>query len=247
MLAPQRVRVAGTPVDLCSPADFVTLTTRWAIAGRRATVVGVNAHVVNLCARDDRFAAAVGEAALAFPDGQSVVWAARLLGHRPRGRVPLTHMTDPMCRAWAAAGLPVFLLGGRPGVAERAGARLADEYGLVVAGTRHGYFAEHDEPEMVAAINRSGARILLVGLGNPGQELWLARHRAALVPPVALTCGGWLDWTAGERRPCPRFVYRLGLEWAYRLAQEPRRLFTRYVVGNPRFVYHVLRYGIAHQ
>lgn len=240
---PQRVHVGGTPVDLCGTGDLVELTTRWAAAGRRATVIGVNAHVVNLCARDRAFAAAVAAADLNFPDGQSVVWAARLLGHRPKGRVPLTHVTAPMCGAWEAAGLPVFLLGGKPGVAERAAARLRAEHGLAVAGVHHGYFEAADEPAVVEAVNASGARILLVGLGNPRQELWLAAHRDALTPPVALTCGGWLDWTAGERRPCPPLVYRFGMEWAYRLAQEPRRLFGRYVLGNPRFVVHVVRRG----
>ncbi|GIL31338.1 WecB/TagA/CpsF family glycosyltransferase [Actinocatenispora comari] len=243
MYAPQRVHVGGTPVDLCDTDDLVGLTTQWAATGRRATVVGVNAHVVNLCARQPAFATAIAAADLNFPDGQSIVWAARLLGNRPKGRVPLTHVTAPLCGAWAAAGLPVFLLGGKPGVAERAGQRLRAEHGVRIAGARHGYFGPADEPGLLAEINASGARILLVGLGNPRQELWLAEHRDALVPPVALTCGGWLDWTAGERRPCPPLVYRFGLEWAYRLAQEPRRLFARYVLGNPRFLYHVVRRG----
>jgi N-acetylglucosaminyldiphosphoundecaprenol N-acetyl-beta-D-mannosaminyltransferase len=233
-----RVLVGGTPVDLCGVADFVALTTRWAVADRPATVIGVNAHVVNLCAVDDRFAAAVRAGDLNFPDGQSVVLAARLLGYRTRGRVPLTHLTASMCTEWARHGLGVYLLGGRPGVAARAADRLAERYGLRVVGFSDGYF-DDDQP-VLDAINASGARILVVGLGNPKQEVWVHARRADLRPAVALTCGGWLDWTAGMRRPCPRWLYRLGLEWAYRLAQEPRRLFRRYVLGNPAFVWRVL-------
>ncbi len=243
MASPQRVHIGGTPVDLCSQQEFVDLITYWACEGRRATVVGINAHVVNMCARDAAFAAAVAGADLNFPDGQSVVWAAALLGYRPQGRVPLTHLTGAMCGAWAGADLPVYLLGSRPGVAARAAGRLHIEHGLRVVGVHDGYFDESGERELIAEINRSGAAILLVGLGNPRQEVWLARHRADLAPAVALTCGGWLDWTAGERRSCPRWIYRFGLEWAYRLAQEPRRLFTRYVLGNPRFLYRVVRAG----
>lgn len=237
--APTRVRVGGAPVDMCSPEEFVDLTTSWSGGSGRYTVVGVNAHVVNTYARDTDFAGAVDASDLLFPDGQSVVWAARWLGHAPKGRVPLTHMTDAMCTAWAARKRPLFLLGGQPGVAERAGRVLADTYGVRIAGTAHGYF--DDDEKVLAEINGSGAQILLVGLGNPRQETWLHRHRHRLAPPVALTCGGWLDWTAGERKPCPQWIYRFGMEWAYRLAQEPRRLFRRYVVGNPRFVYHVVR------
>jgi N-acetylglucosaminyldiphosphoundecaprenol N-acetyl-beta-D-mannosaminyltransferase len=236
-----RVLVGGTPVDLCGPSDFVELTTRWAADGRRSTVFGINSHVVNVCARDPSFAAAVASGDLNFPDGQSVVWAARALGHPVRGRVPLTHMTGAMCTSWAAAGLPVYLLGGRPGVAARAGARLTAVYGLQIAGTGHGYFSADDEDRVLADINASGATILMVGLGNPRQEIWVQAVRDRLTPPVILTCGGWLDWTAGDRRPCPPWIYRLGLEWAYRLSQEPRRLFARYVLGNPTFVYRVIR------
>jgi N-acetylglucosaminyldiphosphoundecaprenol N-acetyl-beta-D-mannosaminyltransferase len=235
---PQRVLVGGVPVDLCGPADFVALTTDWASTGRRATVIGINAHVVNLFARDPEFAATAGGWDLCFPDGQSVVWAARSLGHRPNGRVPLTHMTEAMCGAWAAAGLGVYLLGGRPGVAERAADRLRQEHGLKVAGTRDGYFTDPDE--VVEAVNASGAQILMVGLGSPKQEVWVHAQRHRLHPSLVLTCGGWLDWTAAERRPCPPWIYRLGLEWVYRLGQEPRRLWGRYVLGNPAFVWRVL-------
>ena len=241
---PQRVVVGGTPVDLCSPEEFVELTTRWAEQGRRSSMVGVNAHVVNTAAKNPAFAAAVIASDLLYPDGQSVVWAARALGHQPRGRVPLTHMTDAMCSAWAAAGLRVFLLGGKPGVAQRAGERLAQDYGLRIAGIRDGYFLGANE-QVIAEINLSGADILLVGMGNPRQELWLHDHRDRLRPAVAITCGGWLDWTAGERQPCPPWIYRYGLEWAYRLGQEPRRLFKRYVVGNPQFVYRVARQKLS--
>lgn len=242
MSANPRVLIAGTPVDLCSPSDFVELTTAWAAQDERATVFPINAHAVNLCAKDKAFADAVGRADLNFPDGQSVIWAASFRRHAHGGRVPLTHMTAAMCAAWAAARLRVYLLGGQPGVAERAATKLAETYGLSVVGVRDGYFNGADD-EVVRDINASGAQILLVGLGNPKQEIWADAHRDALTPPVVMACGGWLDWTAGERRPCPPWIYRLSMEWAYRLAQEPRRLFGRYVVGNPSFVLRVLRSG----
>jgi N-acetylglucosaminyldiphosphoundecaprenol N-acetyl-beta-D-mannosaminyltransferase len=189
---PARVLIGGVPVDRCSAGEFVGLTTRWATDGGKRTVVGVNAHVVNVAATNPSFAAALGASDLNLADGQSIVWAARLLGHRLPGRVPLTHLTSELCAAWAAADLPVYLLGGRPGIASRAAERLHAAYGTRVVGAAPGYFDDAD-PAIVAAINASGARIVLVGLGNPRQELWTHANRAQLAAGVVLTCGGWPD------------------------------------------------------
>jgi exopolysaccharide biosynthesis WecB/TagA/CpsF family protein len=234
-----RVMIGRVPVDLVSPNEFVDMATEWATHGERASIIGVNAYVVNLCAKDPAMAAAVARADLLLPDGHSVVLAAGLNGYAHQGRVAITHMHADMAASWVAAGLRVFLWGSRPGVAAQAARRLRTEFGLDIVGVRDGY-TEGTDQDIVAEINASGAHILFIGLGSPKQEIWLDAHRDEL-KPVALTCGGWLDWTAGVRKPCPEWIYRFGLEWAYRLAQEPRRLFKRYVIGNPTFLLRVLQ------
>ena len=234
-----RVMIGRIPVDLVSPSEFVDMATAWAIRGERASIVGVNAYVVNLSAKDPAMAAAVASADLLLPDGHSVVLAAALNRYHHRGRVAITHLHADMAAAWVAAGLHVFLWGSRPGVAAQAADRLHRDFGLGIAGVRDGY-TEGTDQQIIDEINASGAQILFIGLGSPKQEIWLDAHRDQL-KPVALTCGGWLDWTAGVRKPCPEWIYRFGLEWAYRLMQEPRRLFKRYVIGNPSFLYRVLR------
>lgn len=233
-----RVMIGRTPVDLVSPTEFVDMATDWATHGERASIIGVNAYVVNQCAKDPAMAAAVAHADLLLPDGHSVVLAAAFNRYAHQGRVAITHMHADMAASWVAAGLRVFLWGSRPGVAARAADRLHTEFGLDIAGVRDGY-SEATDQDIIAEINASGAQILFIGLGSPKQETWLDAHRDEL-KPVALTCGGWLDWTAGVRKPCPEWIYRFGLEWAYRLAQEPRRLFKRYVIGNPTFLLRVL-------
>lgn len=234
-----RVMIGRIPVDLVSPNEFVDMATDWATRGERASIIGVNAYVVNLCAKDPAMAAAVARADLLLPDGHSVVLAAGFNRYRHQGRVAITHMHADMAASWVAAGLRVFLWGSRPGVGAQAAHRLHTEFGLNIVGVRDGY-TEGTDQDIIAEINATGADILFIGLGSPKQEVWLDAHRDEL-KPVALTCGGWLDWTAGVRKPCPEWIYRFGLEWAYRLAQEPRRLFKRYVIGNPTFLLRVLR------
>jgi N-acetylglucosaminyldiphosphoundecaprenol N-acetyl-beta-D-mannosaminyltransferase len=172
----------------------------------------------------------------------SVVWASRLLGHRLPERIPLTYAIEDLATNWAARGFSVFLLGGTEGSAELAAGRLAERFpGVKVAGWHHGYFGDEDGDRVVELINVAKPDILLVGLGNPRQEIWVAQNLDRLDATATLTCGGLFDWLSGTRRPAPRWVGNVGMEWLYRLVIEPRRLFRRYVVGNPRFVWNVGR------
>ena len=124
-----RVMIGRIPVDLVSPNEFVDLATDWATHGERASIIGVNAYVVNLCAKDPAMAAAVARADLLLPDGHSVVLAAGFNRYRHQGRVAITHMHADMAASWVAAGLRVFLWGSRPGVAAQAAHRLRTEFG----------------------------------------------------------------------------------------------------------------------
>ncbi len=231
-----RKRVLGVPLDACSEEQFVSTVEAWVDEGDRQFAVPVNAHLVNLAHDDPALAALLEHSGLNYADGQSVVWAARMLGHDVPARVPTTEMIYPVAAMLARRRFPLFLLGGRPEVVEAAARRLRALYpGLEVAGTQHGYFSAGEDAEVIAAVNRSGARVLLVGLGNPYQEKWVWEHLLELRPSAILTCGGLYDWVSGRNRRAPAWMYRNGLEWLYRLAIEPRRLFARYVLGNPRF------------
>jgi exopolysaccharide biosynthesis WecB/TagA/CpsF family protein len=133
--------------------------------------------------------------------------------------------------------LSVYLLGARPGVAGRAAAAMARKApGLRIAGTRDGYFDEAETEAVIAEINASGADIVLVAMGVPLQETWLYRHRRALSARLALGVGALFDFEAGLVPRAPAPLRRAGMEWAWRLAVEPRRMFARYVLGNPTFV-----------
>jgi len=166
-------------------------------------------------------------------DGVGMEIAARLV--HGRGFPENLNGTDFIPPLLAAARVPVFLLGSRPGVAERAAEALARQ-GVEVAGTCDGYAGMADSGALVAAINASGARILVTALGNPLQERWLLDHRDSLAAPLLVGAGALLDFLAGAVPRAPAWVRRARLEWLYRLAREPRRLARRYTVDVLAFL-----------
>jgi len=210
--------------------------------GVRCRTFFVNAHCFNLANRDAEYARVLSQADLLFADGIGVALAARLWSVRLRDNVNGTDLFPLLCERAARDGIPIALLGGRPGIAERCAERMRSAHpGLDIVLTRHGYQDPETEPHLIADINRSGARILLVAQGVPMQECWIARHAAALEAPVVLGVGALFDFYSGAMPRAPLSLRRLRLEWAFRLLMEPRRMFDRYVIGNPLFVMRALR------
>ncbi len=229
--------------------DIVDADSRTALAvlldaPQRITAAFVNAHCVNSAARDDGYAAALASAGLLLPDGSGLQLAAKMTGRRFRENLNGTDLFVPLCRAAAERRLSVYFLGARPGVAEdaaRAAGAIAPD--LRIAGTAHGYFDDAEEDAVIERINRSGADILLVALGVPRQDVWIARNRRRLAPRIAMGVGAQFDFWSGRLQRAPVAWRRVGCEWAWRLMLEPRRMFTRYVVGNPLFVVRAAKHA----
>lgn len=237
-----RRNVLGLPVDACSTVELVATIEHWVDADLHHMAVGVNANVINMAHTSAAFRDAVSTSGLNYPDGQSVVWACRLLGFPVPERLATTDVIFPLTRNWALRGFRVFLYGGEPGVAQAAADRLVElNPGLQIVGVQHGYASAAEQETLTRRINESGAQVLLTGLGNPRQELWVHEHIAELTPNAILTCGGLFDWTAGRHRRPPEILVAAGLEWLWRLILEPRRLFRRYVVGNPLFAFRLAK------
>jgi N-acetylglucosaminyldiphosphoundecaprenol N-acetyl-beta-D-mannosaminyltransferase len=212
-------------------------------AGTRAKIYHANVHGMNL-ARDDRqYRDELMSANAIFCDGEGVRLAARLLGHRLPQRVTYADWFWKLAAHCGERGWSLFFLGGRPGVAARAAERLrAHAPSVRIVGTQHGYWAAEGrtDAEVVEEINASGAHILVVGLGMPLQESWLGRCWPNLSAGVGLTGGACFDFVSGDVPRCPAWMRRWGLEWLHRLWREPRRMFRRYVLGNPRFISRIL-------
>jgi N-acetylglucosaminyldiphosphoundecaprenol N-acetyl-beta-D-mannosaminyltransferase len=181
-----------------------------------------------------------------FCDGSGVLVGARLIGATLPERITYADWIWELAALAEQAQLSLYLLGAKPGIAEQAATALQARYSaLRIAGTHHGYFdKEVYSPEnqaVIDAINRSQADILLICFGMPLQEAWLRDNWLALHITVGLTGGAALDYAAGNLRRGPAVLTRTGFEWLARLLIEPRRLWKRYILGNPLFLYRVLR------
>ena len=186
-------------------------------------VVTPNPELVDRARREEPFRQALNGADLVLPDGIGVVYAARLLGRRLKGRCPGIDFAGKLMEHMARTGLRLYLLGAKPGVAEAAAARLASSYpGLTICGTHDGYFQE-DAP-VVEEIRRAGADVVFVCLGAPKQEYWMVKNGPATGARLMAGLGGSLDVFAGVVERAPESWQRLGLEWLYRLTREPKRI-----------------------
>jgi len=232
----------------------VTLSTlvEWVLASDTAnettTVLYANVHVLNAACSDPELQAILNAADLVYCDGAGVALGARLLGYRLPGRMTGADWIEPLCAACAETGTALYFLGGRPGVAARAAELLQGRYpGLRVAGSHHGYLADPAVcTDAIAAVNAASPHILLVGMGTPAQEKWIAAHRARLEVAVVWAVGALFDFVAGAQPRGPRWMLDNGLEWLYRFYSDPRRLWRRYVVGNPLFLARVLAQRFGH-
>lgn len=228
------------PVDVLTMEESVRVAEELIASGEPHQHVAINAAKVVAVRQDPELRRIVEGCAIANADGQSVVWASRLLGEPLPERVT---GIDFMVRMWQVAAqrrYRVFLLGAKPRTVERA-ADVARGYGVDVVGTRSGYWSADEEQHVVADVAATGADLLFVGLPTPRKERFLARHLHTLGVPLAVGVGGSFDVVAGEVTRAPRWMQRWGLEWAHRMRQEPRRLLQRYFLGNVRFVALVLR------
>jgi N-acetylglucosaminyldiphosphoundecaprenol N-acetyl-beta-D-mannosaminyltransferase len=238
---PPRFAVLGVPLAASNYEEVIDWMQRMIAAGRPGYVTAAAVNLV-MCARDDAATrAAVLGATLAVPDGQPLVWALRLLGHERATRVYGPDLMARFCARAAETGTPVYLYGGRSREALLLlESRLRERFaGLRIAGGFSPPYRELTAAEregIAEQINSSGAQVVWVGTGQPKQELWMHRMRPLLGAPLLVGVGAAFDFHAGIVPQAPGWMQRRGLEWLYRLWREPRRLWRRYAMQNPRFL-----------
>jgi len=237
-----RANVLGCDIDRLDMPQTLARCRAIIERGTFAQQVSINAMKIVALEHDAYMREVVANCELVNADGQSVVWASRLLGDPLPGRVPGIDLMHALIAMAECEGYGIYILGARRAVLETAVQRLRETHPrLHIAGYSDGYFTDEQSPEVAAAIRDSGAQILFVAMSTPRKEHWLGEYGPSLNVPFVMGVGGAIDIVAGITRRAPRAWQRLGIEWLYRVLQEPRRMFRRYLVTNARFGTLVLR------
>jgi N-acetylglucosaminyldiphosphoundecaprenol N-acetyl-beta-D-mannosaminyltransferase len=243
---PPTAEILGVPLAISDYERVLDWMEAMIASGARGYMTAAAVNLVMCADEDPQARAAVLGATLAVPDGQPLVWALRALGHARATRVYGPDLMAQFCARAARSGTPMYLYGGRsPEALRLLEERLRERFaGLVIVGGFSPPFRDlsaDEEARVIEGIDSSGADVVWVGTGQPKQEKWMAQMRGRLSAPLLVGVGAAFDFHAGLISQAPRWMQRNGLEWTYRLAREPRRLWRRYAQRNPRFIAGFLR------
>ncbi|WP_322105696.1 WecB/TagA/CpsF family glycosyltransferase [Paraburkholderia sp. J41] len=231
----ERVELFSCPMDVATARETVELIGRRVMARQFTQHVVINVAKIVHMQRDSLLAASIRACHIINIDGMGVVWAARMLGIDVPERVAGVDLFEDLLVMAAERGFPVFLLGATPEVVQATAEIIGKRHPrLIVAGYHHGYFWE-DERAVVEKIGSSGARLLFVAITSPKKENFINRWQAQLGVDFVMGVGGTFDVVAGKVRRAPVWMQRYGLEWFYRVIQEPGRMWRRYLTTNLQF------------
>ena len=234
----ERVNILGVDVDAVTMAEAVDVVRRAMDTRAGVMVATANAEMLMRATHDDELRHILNASALVVPDGAGPVWAARHLGHRMPERVAGYDLAQELLRCAPAEGRRVYFFGSAPGVAEKAKAKAEQLYpGIEIVGVRNGFFSLADNAAIIAEIRAARPDLLLVALGVPKQEKWIAAHLAELDVPVAIGVGGTLDVMAGVMKRAPHWMQKAKLEWLFRGLMQPKRAGR--LLALPKFVLKV--------
>jgi N-acetylglucosaminyldiphosphoundecaprenol N-acetyl-beta-D-mannosaminyltransferase len=244
-----RVNVLGIGISAITMRQALDQVATWIKRGAREYVCVCNVYTVMECQRHSAVRSAVNSAGLATPDGMPLVWLSRRKSHTNVSRVYGPDLMLALCAMSVERSYSHYFYGGAQGVPELLAERLQQRFpGLRVAGAYSPPFralSAEEDAHLVAQLNQAAPDIIWVGLGTPKQDLWMAAHRSQLNAPVLIAVGAAFDFHAGRIPQAPKWMQGAGLEWLYRLIQEPKRLWHRYLVGNPLFVMLVLAQSLG--
>ncbi len=241
-----QIEILGVRIDPFTVDDLHSAIGDIIDSKQREIIANVNAHAMNLSFKLPWFRTFLNESKYVFCDGFGVILGARLLGYHIPGRVTYADWIWELASAAESSGWTIFFLGGKDGVAERAAEKLKDRHtDLKIIGCHHGYFDKRQNStenlSVLEQINSGEPNILIVGFGMPRQEQWLSENWKNVKANVALTGGAVFDYASGELKRGPDWMTQRGLEWLARLIIEPNRLWRRYIIGNPLFIWRVLK------
>lgn len=247
------VNLVGVPISPLTVDELHQKISCFIENGSKANILHANVHAINLAYQNSWLRSFFSSADIVFCDGAGVILGARILGNHIPQRITYADWLWQLADFSAEHGFSLFLLGARPGISEIAAKNLTKRFpNLKIAGTHHGYFDKAPQSNqniaVIEKINQTSPDILLVCFGMPLQERWLQQNFDRLQVHVVLTGGAALDYVSGELKRAPQWMTNHGFEWLGRLLIEPKRLWRRYIMGNPIFLGRVIkqRLGLLH-
>ncbi len=235
---PNKVDILGVNVDAMTMSESVAQIETYMAGEEPMMIATANAEMIMRATQDEELRDILNRAAIVTADGAGTVWAARHLGYEMPERVAGYDLAQQLMKNSVRQGQRIYFFGSAPGVAEKAKAKAEQLYpGIQIVGTRDGYFTEADEPAIIEDIKAKRPHLLLVALGVPKQEKWLAKHQAELGVPVAIGVGGTLDVMAGVMKRAPLWMQKAKLEWLFRGMLQPKRAGR--LLALPKFVLKV--------
>ncbi len=242
----RKSELLGIPFANVSYDEALALIRQRIHADLSSNLFFVNAHCLNIAYEHTRYRHALRRAGLVLPDGSGIKLGCQLQKDPLQANLNGTDLFPHLCALFEQENTSVYLLGGHPGVAARVAEWIQCHFpALKVAGSQHGYFPAEATAQVISDINRSGAKVLLCAMGVPTQELWLAEHRGQLNTRLNLAVGGLFDFYSDRIARAPLWMRRLGIEWMARLYHEPKRMWRRYLIGNPLYLSRVLKQCVA--
>ena len=238
-----RIKFLNIPIDAITMKDTINLVEKTIVAKKQIHHTVVNASKIILMQKDAELEKSVIEADIINADGQAVVWAANLLGLNLPERVSGIDLMESLVEMSYYNGYKCYFLGARENIVQKLVAIYIEKYSEdIIAGFRNGYFNEQEESDIARKISESGANILFVAITSPKKEIFLNKHKNQLKNVnFIMGVGGSFDVISGKIKRAPIFMQRIGLEWFYRFLQEPKRLWKRYLLGNIKFIWLVIK------
>ena len=244
----RRVPILNTYIDALTMEETISEVEKIIARGVPTQHVVINANKVNLMNEDPELKRIVNECPLINADGISILWAAKVLGLPIKERVTGIDLFLNLVKVASEKGYKIYLFGAKEEVVRKVKKVFEEEYPtLQIVGYRNGYFTEEDEPEIVKNMAESGADMMFVAVSSPKKEYWINKYIDQLNIPFVMGVGGSFDVVAGVTERAPKWVQIRGFEWLYRLVQEPRRMWRRYVIGNAQFIGYTVKAKIEQE
>jgi len=242
----RKVKLFNIEVDVLSMNETLEVINEAVIAKKQVVHNCINANKVVLMEKDKLLHNSLVQADIISADGQAIVWSSKLFNKPLPERVPGIDLMENLMTLAVEQGYKVYLFGAKQEIVEKVAMHYGDTINSdLIAGYRNGYFSEDDELKIVEDINNSGAQILFVAIPSPQKELFINKYRAKM-PNIYLLMGvgGSFDVIAGSVPRAPRWMQNVGLEWFYRLIQEPKKMWRRYLIGNFIFLFLTIKYRV---